>query len=47
MTEKLVCFVSTILSYQSKSLGQVSWCDRESLSSVMRLMHERDGSFLT
>ena len=26
---------------QSKSLGQVSWCDRESLSAV-RLMHEQE-----
>ena len=28
-------------SKQSKSLGQVSWCDREILSAV-RLMHERE-----
>ena len=41
MTEELVWLISTILSYQSKSLGLVSWCDRESLSAV-RLMHERE-----
>ena len=41
MIEKLVWLISTILSYQSKSLGLVSWCDRESLSAV-RLTHERE-----
>ena len=29
------------MRHESKSLGQVSWCDRESLSAV-RLMHERE-----
>ena len=52
MTEERVWLVSTILSYQSKSLyscstgrvkslGLVSWCDRENLSAV-RLTHERE-----
>ena len=33
------------LSQQSKSLGLVSWCDRESLWTV-RLVHERRGSLV-
>ena len=31
----------TLWCFQSKSLGLVSWCDRESLSAV-RLTHERE-----